>query len=317
MEKLNINFSGGDNIFKTICWILSIISWLFFLITGWISLTSKDYYFWTIPKNTIIDYSFITYHVYIPSQIDEPLLLAIFILTLVISTLGFCTYLVYSTFIKSTVFNGMMESISKFHFIPFACGGGLFLIGETLNNSENKKNLLIAGLIFSIIGFISLILIHYKTKMEPWYASLLIKRGTFSCLIALFTYIICYIVYELGIIHEIKTFDLNKLIGMIIKFFLGEHTSLQKFINNCATAFSIVIGVVNLCLSFGLKDIMIAVMNLLIYIGCTIYYFNIEDYRKKNFKNNGDGVIDIIMIILSALAIGLLFFMYKTDTFKK
>ena len=313
MEKMNLNFSGGDNIFKTICWLLSILCWLLYLITGWIAIFGKEYYLWTIPKNTIVNIIIAEYHIYIPCQIDEPLLMAIFIVTLAISTLGFVAYLVYSTCIKSNVFDGMMGSLSRFHFIPLACAGGLFLVGETIGESEKPKDLLIAALCFSIIGFISLILIHLKTNMEPWYASLLVKKATFSCLIALFTYSICYTIYQLGVINELNNFTLEQL----IKYILNGKNNLADFINNCATAFSIVIGVVNLSVSFVLKDFMISVMNLLIYIGCTIYYYNIESYKETFFKNNGDGIIDIVMIVLSALNIGLILFMYKTDSFKK
>ena len=313
MEKMNLNFSGRDNILKTVCWLLSILSWLLYLITGWIAIFGKEYYLWTIPKNAIVNYLISQVHLYIPCQIDEPLLMTIFIVTLAISTVGFVAYLVYSTCIKSNAFDGMMGSLSRFHFIPLACAGGLFLVGETIGESEKPKDLLIAALCFSIIGFISIILVHLKTNMEPWYASLLVKKATFSCLIALFTYSICYTIYQLGVMNELNNFTLEQLIKMILE----RKNNLLNFINNCATAFSIVIGVVNLSLSFVLKDLMISVMNLLIYIGCTIYYYNIESYKETFFKNNGDGIIDIVMIVLSALNIGLILFMYKTDSFKK
>ena len=313
MEKMNLNFSGGDNILKTVFWLLSILSWLLYLITGWIAIFGKEYYLWTIPKNAIVNYLISQVHLYIPCQIDEPLLMTIFIVTLAISTLGFVAYLVYSTCIKSNVFDGMMGSLSRFHSIPLACAGGLFLVGETIGESEKPKDLLIAALCFSIIGFISIILVHLKTNMEPWYASLLVKKATFSCLIALFTYSICYTIYQLGVMNELNNFTLEQL----IKYIFSGKNNLSDFINNCATAFSIVIGVVNLSVSFVLKDFMISVMNLLIYIGCTIYYYNIESYKDTFFKNNGEGIIDIVMIVLSALNIGVILFMYKTDSFKK
>ena len=116
MEKMNLNFSGGDNILRTICWLLSIIAWLLYLITGWIAVFGKEYYLWTIPKNTIVNLLITQYHLYIPCQIDEPLLMTCFIVTLGISTLGFFAYLVYSTCIKSNVFDGMMGSISFYSF---------------------------------------------------------------------------------------------------------------------------------------------------------------------------------------------------------
>ena len=114
MEKLNLNFNGRDNILKSICWLFSIISWLLYLITGWISLFDKKYNFWTIPKNTN--------NAYMPTQIEEACLYIIFIVTLVISTSAFCAYMFYSIYNKSnSVFNGMMEKIGRFHFIPLVC----------------------------------------------------------------------------------------------------------------------------------------------------------------------------------------------------
>ncbi len=306
MEKLHLNFSGGDNVLKSICWLLSIISWLFFLITGWIDVATKEYNLWTFWKSES--------NFYIPAQMDKALLMTVFILTLVISTLGFFAYIAYSTFIQSKVFDGMMGSITRFHFIPFACGGALFLIAETINESEKPKNLIIAALVFSIVGFISLILVHLKTNMDPWYASLLVKKATFSCLIALFTYSICFTIFQIELLQELNNFSLAE----IIKYFFNGKNSLTKLFNNCGIAFSIVIGAVNLCLSFVLKDIMISVMNLLIYIGCVIYYYNVSDFWKNIFDNSGaDGIIDIVMIVLSVVTICLLLFMYKADTFKK
>ena len=42
MEKLNLNFSGGENVLKSLCWILSVLSWGLFIITGGISLKWLD-----------------------------------------------------------------------------------------------------------------------------------------------------------------------------------------------------------------------------------------------------------------------------------
>ena len=52
MEKLNLNFSGGSKIVKSICWIMSYLSWIMLVITGWISLKWLDddmyWIIWTI-----------------------------------------------------------------------------------------------------------------------------------------------------------------------------------------------------------------------------------------------------------------------------
>ena len=52
MEKYNINFNGGSNITKTLCWILSLISWLLLIITGIIGLVDlfNNANIWVIPK---------------------------------------------------------------------------------------------------------------------------------------------------------------------------------------------------------------------------------------------------------------------------
>lgn len=318
MEKFNLNFSGGDNILKSICWLLSLAAWLLFLITGWISIFGEKYKIWTITKDVIVNLILTEYHPYIPTQMDKTFIFIVFLVLLIVSTLAFCAYLIYSIFIKAnSVFNGMMGKMSRFHFIPIACGGALFIIGESFQDadSENYKKLLIMALIFAIIGFITLILVHTQTKIEPWYASLIIKKGAFGCLIALFTYTICYTILLIGIVDKVENFDFINFVKYIISGSSDKQT-LIDFINNCGTALPITIGVVNIVLSIVLKDPIIPVMNLLIYIGSTIYYYNIDEYTLKFFKNNGDGVIDIVMIVLSALAIGFLIFQYKTEAFK-
>ena len=52
-------------------------------------------------------------------------------------------------------------------------------------------------------------------------------------------------------------------------------------------------------------------MNLLIYVGLTVYYFKIhKDRRKqKDYNKNGDGIVDIIMMVLS---VALLVFLLLT-----
>ena len=313
MEKLNLNFNGGDNIIKSICWVLSLLSWLLYLITGWISLFDKKFYVWTIPKNTKFKTISKYFYLYIPIQIEEVFIYIIIIATLGISTAAFCVYLFYSICNKSkSVFNGMMDTIGRFHFIPLACAGGLFLIGETLKDSDNGNDLIKLALVFSGIGLITLIISYFRINMEPWTASLLVKKGAFSCLIALFTYSIFYSILQIGIIEELNTFKIQD----IFDFISGNKKKVIDFINNCGTALPIVIGFVNLSLSFALKSPMISVMNLLIYIGMTIYYYHIDEYTKDFFKNNGDGVIEIIMIVLSAVTCGLLIFFYKTDALK-
>ena len=52
-------------------------------------------------------------------------------------------------------------------------------------------------------------------------------------------------------------------------------------------------------------------MNILIYVGLTVYYFKMhKDLRKqKDYNKNGDGIVDIIMMVLS---VALLVFLLLT-----
>ncbi len=139
MEKFNINFHGGDNTMKTICWILSLISWILLLITGIIGLVDLFNYnlIWVIPKwETVGDISILNilvyYIFYRPMQILDYCLVTIFILTIIFTILGFILYVYLCTFGQNSyVMEGMLGSISRFHFIPLVCASALFLIGIT------------------------------------------------------------------------------------------------------------------------------------------------------------------------------------------
>ena len=124
MEKLNLNFSGGENILKSICWILSVLSWLLFIVTGWISLRwLEDFYIiWNVKKIPIPEEFGINLGVYAPFQMQISLIYIVFILTMIIALAGFILYMIKSTCKKDdNVFGGMIGQWSKFHFCPFMC----------------------------------------------------------------------------------------------------------------------------------------------------------------------------------------------------
>lgn len=86
----------------------------------------------------------------------------------------------------------------------------------------------------------------------------------------------------------------------------------------CGLAFSIIFGVGSLAFSFVFKDIVACGMNLLIYIGLTVAYFRIskEDRKLKEFNKNGDGIVDIIMLVLSVAMAVLLMIKYREECLK-
>ena len=67
-------------------------------------------------------------------------------------------------------------------------------------------------------------------------------------------------------------------------------------------AFSLIFGISSLVFSIVFKDIMICFMNILIHIGMAKYYFeNVEKRSSKNYNENGDGAIDLIILICSII----------------
>jgi len=338
MEKLNLNFSGGDNIVKSICWIMSYLSWLLLVATGWASLKwldedpSKDlvngyeYRGWTI-WNFYATRSVDTYGgiksdplelAYYPLQMQVSLYYICFILTLIIITGGCVVFFVKTIFKKDDqVINGMMGAFSKFHFFPLLCASALFIIGECVNQDvethdndkefDHYKNMAISGLVFSILGLISFIFIYIMTDLNTndWWVLLLLKKGVYSCLIVLIWYNFCYGIYY------VHTYDKPEEV-------IEDPVKASDWKKGCGLAFSIIFGIGSLAFSFVFKDLVACVMNLLIYIGLIVAYFRLpkEERKKKEHNKNGDGIVDIIMLILSVAMIVLLLIKFRENCLK-
>jgi len=342
MEKLNLNFSGGDNIVKSICWIMSYLSWLLLVASGWASIkwldelpyycdkdfNGGDYYFgwtiWTFKAYRTGDcFGNDNYDIlkedYYPLQMQVSLYYICFILTLIVITGGCIIYFVKTIFKKDDqVINGMMGQFSKFHFFPLLCASALFIIGECVDNidkddvilgkeDEHFKKMYISGFVFSIIGLASFIFIYIMTDLNTndWWVLLLLKKGAFSCLIVLMWYSFCYDVYY---IHKYDKPDEAS----------NDPTKALDWIKGCGLAFSIIFGIGSLAFSFIFKDLVACGMNLLIYIGLTVAYFKLpkEERKKKDNNKNGDGIVDIIMLVLSVAMIVLLLIKFRENCLK-
>ena len=346
MEKLNLNFSGGDNIVKSICWIMSYLSWLLLVASGWASIKWLD----ELPSNCDPDskpgddikhgwtiWAFQAYRSadcdgdgeididplkkgYYPLQMQVSLYYICFILALIVIT-GGCFIFFYKTIFKKDdqVINGMMGQFSKFHFFPLLCASALFIIGECVDNLDKDdwntqkevdhfKDMHISGLVFSIIGLASLIFIYIMTDLNTndWWVLLLLKKGVFSCLIILMWYNFCYEIYYVHLYDKITNDD---------NFDPDKDFDWKK---GCGLAFSIILGIGSLAFSFIFKDLVACVMNLLIYIGLTVAYFRLDkDSRKhKNANKNGDGIVDIFLLVLSIAMIVLLLIKYRENCLK-
>ena len=342
MEKLNLNFSGGDNVVKSICWIMSYLSWLLLVASGWASLkwlvqTPSPYdddnngdakWGWTIwgfyalrtYKKHGIDVDPLEYSYY-PLQMQVSLYYICFILALIIIT-GGCFVFFYKTICKKDdqVINGMMGQFSKFHFFPLLCASALFITGECVDNDllddeDHFKKMTICILIFSIIGLASFIFIYIMTDLNTndWWVLLLLKKGAFSCLIILMWYSFCYDIFYVHF-YDKQGEDDDDPFGKLSEM----SKKMWDWRKGCGLAFSIIFGVGSLAFSFVFKDLVACVMNLLIYIGLIVAYFRLpsEARKQKEANKNGDGIVDIIMLVLSVAVIVLLLIKYRENCMK-
>ena len=328
--ETNIDF---QNPFKTICWILSVLSWLLFLVTGWMGFFSlvigkkvnlsfqageyTNYNIWSflniltkiplVPEDICED-------LYFPIQEQKVFYIILFVILMIIGTIGFFIYLFKSVFKKDDhVFEGMMGTFSRYHFIPLVCASALFLGGYTQEKSLSglaldseffdKEQLgkyrgeFAVNLVFSILGLLTLIFVKMQTKIEnPLYVVYSIKDGLYSCLIALFTYCLFYSSYYIGLMTRLKDLELWE--------------DIPKYKKACGIVFSIFIGVINLCVSFVLKDFILPIINFIIYLGLAIKFFDMdEELRKQDYVTNAEGTIEIVVTVLSAVVFAFLIYL--------
>ena len=270
--------------------LISLISWILVLITGWLSFfipnLDDELYF----MNLII----VTKGENSPIFMYKVFFYIFAIILLLSLTVSFIIY-VYNLFKTKdeNVLNGMLGNISKFHFIPLLCVAILFIIGESTDKNKSFNNTqYFFFLIFTILALFSIIFIYIYTKIDsPEYVNYVIKSGAYSCLISLLIYNLFVVIWQ----YILKNKDGDVL----------------KFNKNCQTAFSILICLANLCASFLLKEITISVSNLIIYIGMTSSFYKINKDFRDYFYNKSIGIIDIFGIILSILMICLVAYRKK------
>ena len=279
---------------------ISLFSFLFMTVTGVVAYFQPHdlknvIFFWTIISDNSKYFKSI-----LPVTMNSVILYISFSILLFLAVATGVFIIIYRN--DSNVKSGLFGNISRFHFIPILCVSCLYIIGESFT-SKNLDNdaAYIFSFIFSIIGLCCVIFIYFKTDIpSPFHVRLVTKKGLYPCLMALFIYNICYTFGCYGTIKKLND--------------LSEWDSIDDWIKGCSVAFCIIIGVINLCLSFVMKDIFIAGMNFLIYLGLIIYFFGINKDVRKEMNGEAEGVIEIIMAIFSATLIAFLIFKYKNTT---
>ena len=279
MEKFN--FKGGENILKSICWILSYLSWLLVAVNN---LASLKYMYMDDPSQIWGIHIQDTLG-YIPIQMDRIVIYIVYNIWIFISIIGCAAFIIKTLFKKENlVIDGMMGKFSQFHFFPLLCTFIMIILGEIIDGN-NAKHITNTGLAFSLFGTASMVFIYVMTefKTQDWWAEYTLKKGTFSCLVILFWYNFCYDIYWVRSVTR------------------SEEPS-QNFTKNCGMAFSLLFGIGSFAFSVVYRDIIMSFMNFLINIGMAKYYFELPvDRSLKEYNKNGDGAIDILVSVLSLI----------------
>ena len=300
-EQLNQQSNNRGNGSESLGWhIISILSWILLLFTAWNSYNQNSA-FWDSFHSKYYSY------IYLSSFLMNMPLLKIFVL--IISLCGFVVYIIFTTYKKNlNLYNDMLSSWSKFHFIPLLFISALFILGSNIGSYDGIdgykyiKMLLIFDIIFTIIALISLIIIYIKTTLNcDWYIVMAIKKGTYSTFIVLLWYNFFYTIICL------RTVD---CITDNLKDTDSEYTNnLISLYKVTGILFPILFALGVFIFSLLFKDLMALFVNFLIFIGMVISFFNADDFikvlRKENLNGEADGIIDIIFM---SLTLGLIAF---------
>ena len=291
MEISKINCKGCPNRVKTICWIFSLISWLLLIVIGWISLK------WLIEDRILITFnrpprknnSF-----YNPIQQASVMLLILIILTMIIVTITFIVYIIYLILKKDEgFFEIMFDKITMWHWIPILLQSELFLIGICHDSFKNDRDQLIVGIILVILTLILLGLMYYKMDTGGNIRGICVKKGTYSALIAFDWYYFCYVICQL---------------------YMDDHPLKIKDYKNLGISFDIIMGVIMVFAVFFLKDVLIAIYYIIIYLGIFIFYYSIKkNYRKTHDINIADVILSIIFNVVFLVLIIFVIIKHKKE----
>ena len=311
MEKTNNNVAQGNSPNQLFLF-SSILSWLLISVNNLASLKSlyrEPYSVWNIyaykpdfsslldeifgdsktKESDIDDYPF-------PLQINPLTIYKIFNFFFALTILG-CATLIYKTLIKKdqTIIDSLFGKYSRFHFIPLIFGFIMSILGEANNKGlTNYDSIAYAGLPMSLLGLGGIIFIYINTNINSndWWIDYAFTKGTFSCLIILFWYNFCYDIYL------VRYFSL----------FPEDDNDGRKGIS---LTFTLIFGGGSLAFSFVFKDIIICIINILIYNDLAL--FNTMKIREKEkealkyFNYYADGTFDMFFWVCSVLLLIYLF----------
>lgn len=257
---------------------VSMSCWVFFLGTAWASLSGSDtsHVFWLTLSNkdkrfTYTDMNYILHNV-------------CFIGTAIVGTVAFGYYF-FLTVNRNFIFLSMINGpFSRYNFVPLICVSILYILGINYETAEPSDGYYIGALVLSLLAISTLIFVYSRTYIENNYiVTFLIKKGTYTCLISLLIYHVCYVIAFYG---------------------QSKADNTESFLKGCGYAFVIIIGLTGVGMSRLYFDLAMAVMTFLIEVGIGLQCIN--DYDSPALKPAG--------YIAFALAFGAIVLVFLNTT---
>ena len=173
METSSSDYMSGSN---GIFLIISIVSWISVLVTGFMSFGVPKIEFDGVDFDTFKykKYRFIVtwlsyyilskdYDLKMPATMNYVVFYIMVALTLLLLVLSLAIYIDGIFTRNGSILNGMLGNFTKFHFVPILCISSLFIIGIATDKEEGfKAAQFFFSLVFTIIGLGSLVFITCK-----------------------------------------------------------------------------------------------------------------------------------------------------------
>lgn len=271
-------------------------SWYILSFLSWTLLLSLEVFSY---ENKMYIWNKANIYGYFPIRIDFEFLQT-FLLILII--FQYLTYLIQVIFKRNkNVHDSLFGQYSKFHFVPLLFISAIIIIVNEFKDEDDNycKIIFVFDMIFTVLGLISLIFIYINIQLnDDWYLVLSIKKGFFSSLIILLWY------NFFNLIIYLRSFDDKNVI---------------KLLKGTGIAFPFVIAIGGLIFAFFFKDLIAAFTIFLIYLGCVIGFFGKNGPSKEvknQYNKNAEGIIDIILMIISLAFVVFFAFRFKKELFQ-
>ena len=274
--------------------IFSFISWLLFMSAKWdmhrkVNSISESNYKPIVYNRTFIE-----------------------LINLIISIIGFLVYVQNIIYKRNKAFyDSLFGLYTKLHVFPLLFYSVINMILDddiitqygrssiSSSSSYDPLPLLSFYLIFTIFCLVFIIIVYYCTEMNcDWYMIMAIKKGVYSMLIVDCSYRFFESIFYL------RDADIAKLGYLEIPL---QRKNLYK---GAGIAFSLLQGIIVIVLSLCFKDIIMPILNFLMYYGM-VFNFYTKNSEAERKEYTATVVIEIIMVVVHFFFIIFMLAKYK------